>query len=1667
MAAMATPVCRNGCFILPPQLSPYPGHLQSFVFPWPPEKKSHCRLGFHSKISPALASISGTTTPHFSSHTHDRRRSATASAQTVLVDREEEKVTLPGLPSLPYSANSSLSVESWGSFYTGPYESKYWNSNRHFPYTVGYTSIKSYKGKQYLQKIEEGPDGPLFVVDVIGESKSFSSKSPQKVWNDVVEEDGQNVQGARHFGFQSPDVIKALQELPRLQKRSRKEEAFSAREPEVYNNSLSSIGEGQVSDTIQSDRDHESAQVEVLFEEDSEDDLGDEEMVEEDDEDDGEVAAAAEVHEEEEEEEDGVIEDDVLHDDHDVDDSHDHDLETDDDDDDEDDNERDPLSYNVYSSKRRVHADDDSPTFDDTGPLLNNFKQSFRSTHTGSSFDRFDSADEPYKEDIGVPSNDVYYPSEHGRSKVVGRVWRKGDSLAGHSSVGYGKQHGTERPAGEQRSLSHEGAQPRASAALSFNGSKSWDGPFTRKREENTKSSQMLLDLLQKWNKAKRWNREPGATVRGRVESKNLQSREDNEQQQDVSWGDERAFMSSSRRVSETNSSALKGNLNLRSYEGQEPIQSSPFSSESNEFVSDELSDVDESTDYAISKLFETVGKRETLRSGVQSPPSLGKLLVDSSRMVNHVEKSWSSGAISRPNGTVGYQQTRSELGDVAKQAREVDREGSQALNLADKRVNNADISAAEKMKDLGSESIQLIGRGVPTLAKKQAEEVRLIESVRKLVGSERYEDALLAVKSAKASNLDLQVDVYEALLGDVKLEAWQKQVFTHVEDGNSVLVSAPSGAGKSTVAECCLFRNFIEENRTLFVTPSENLAKEKLNMLGSIFGHRNVGGTRTRMQKDHKVVVLTLEMLAKMLQELNGPGGSEFRFFFEGVNMVVLDKLHTFSEAKYGTMWEEVFMLMDARIKVLALTLPANNEDQIVSWIGMNRGPCELVSSRVEPVLKRYFFCHGSGFFPLLDAKGVQLNDVLLESTGGYKNSMTKEQLESFFLSGYDKPSLKQALSLLADNAMLPAFVAFFNIKGCNDAMQDVFGALGEGLLSKQELAKLEAHWNELGETHPDLLKHLEQADREALRKGFAACHEGKLPAWQTFVLKLFQENILKLLIVTENILFHTEVVARTIILPATCKVMKDGVLPIRSVQALPLFGSAGRRGYDIEGNVVFLKNFYSGPSEAASLVLKNDLDIVSSFKPSYSLVLNLMAKYKLSKVKQLLGSTLHDVIYYNTHAKDKKLEEVDRKILDCLESKADFEVKLFQGLADVNKQKLADAAVFTRVDIRMTIHSASHNGNAFPGFLLAVVPDQAEPFYMVFGADNNFRLVPAGALDHVYTVESPPLDVLYKQLTGQPLQPPAIPPKESWTVEHDGTGGYICRGDSQTRQYVKLLMDYPVQLNVVKEGLQLRKEILLLDTQISNLIEKRRSLHTGKQFGETQLAGSTEVVNGGALELDDSDTWKEAMRLLKILEQVDALSLTESQGAHVKLKPLGMLISRLHNVDNELWLALVLTLSHVKQLPPGEFMAIVAATVPLETEVENLFNDQRDLLYRATRPLKEAFTMLEVLRKQVAALQGSYTPPLQFCTTFAGMVYAWARGKPGTVGFNLENTNDGEVAWKLKSVVRYANLISRACSQVSVDISEPNDFSSLSMLARKAEESLSRHLVAVDRSI
>jgi hypothetical protein len=81
---------------------------------------------------------------------------------------------------------------------------------------------------------------------------------------------------------------------------------------------------------------------------------------------------------------------------------------------------------------------------------------------------------------------------------------------------------------------------------------------------------------------------------------------------------------------------------------------------------------------------------------------------------------------------------------------------------------------------------------------------------------------------------------------------------------------------------------------------------------------------------------------------------------------------------------------------------------------------------------------------------------------------------------------------------------------------------------------------------------------------------------------------------------------------------------------------------------------------------------------------------------------------------------------------------------------------------------------------------------FYMTLCADNNFRLVPAGAIDHVYLEEEATVDTTFKKITGDVLQSPSIPPKEKWNVVPTGSSGYVAVGSKDTSILVDAILQH-----------------------------------------------------------------------------------------------------------------------------------------------------------------------------------------------------------------------------------------------------------------------------------
>ncbi|KAI5078150.1 hypothetical protein GOP47_0007974 [Adiantum capillus-veneris] len=1597
---------------------------------------------------------------------------ARAVVEEIAIEEEQEgvdEIDIFSIPTdLPWTVSSSLAVHSWGTIHNGPLEAKYFNPSKKFPYPVGFMSIKLYKGKEYCQFIEEGLQGPVFVVKeaVLGE---FKAESPQRVWSSTCKNGAVHVHGMRHFGFDSPEVIRVLQAM---HFQSKKFSNKGSEKPLFH--SMDVAAPADVS-SLRSSAKGDAKHLEFFFTETQTEKLNNDTdgiVASPDDVDDAFVHYEADKDDDENEFLDSInndgqhVEDEVsvnAYADNKVDEFPDNGthiskkLET-------ESNEMVHLITENFANERVERPMQRRKlTYSKRSFKAGSRKYTFSKGILGSQdvieqdLIKHDSVQENEKVKSLVTASQLLSIPSTGRQKTspseTKQIWRKGEGLSGYIP-GQNKQQATENirlveqmegfygvvpsygkqqqaaekmRSGEQVSgydktkwkrVVDKSYDCRASELLSNdNVLKASDNSILGAKEENFNSSKSLLGLLDKWNRSKELDRESQNLLEKGSLQVHIFQGEDVDLFKQMNVENKRAFS-----VPDSGSAS------------QEDL---PSENDDNAFLNDLCSNkfIDESTNVAISTLFETEGELHLLSNDGSQLSRKSKSMLDGVETMNQDRKSWKSASTSVNTAILD--------GGI---------NSAVDANLCGlKNSAQVGITMSNFSRELGREE-NIFGSLEDEIGrtKQAANGVRLIEDPKTFFSDKIFGNVLEKVKAMKLSEMAIMEDVYEEAILGFHLDSWQRQVLKELQDGNSLLISAPSGAGKSAVADYCILHNVVNEKRVLFVTPYEHLVTWNLHKFKCLLGEPNVGAmwTSTNMQENPSLVVITLKVLSSILHELNGPGESEFRFFFDGIDMVVLDKFCTFNEAKYGRLWEEVLMLLDTNISVVALTLPATNETQIAAWMSMSRGPCKLISCKSETVLKRYFFCCKDGLYPLLKPEGLQPNKNPYKARKVHGNSLSKDQLQSTPLSVFDRWSLKNTVNMLEAKGLLPAIVMFFDVKSCDDAMHDVLNEMDD-LLSVKEIEYVEAFLDNFESKHPRLRNQVERADRGGLLKGFAVYHEGKLTLWQDIVMELFQKNLIKLLFVTDSSLLQTDFAARTVVISEILKVTQNGVFFIPQGQFLQLIGRAGRRGVDIEGSIIFLESIHCGPKDAASL-LNNTFSYSSSFKPSYSLVANLMAKHNLSTVKTIVSRSFSIFHFFTEDTKARMLQELDQEFFGCLEQN----LKLFEGLMKVNRRKLSNAPIFTRVDMRMAKYSMSQSGKGLPGILLAVIPGSTELFYMVFGADNCFHLLPVRAVDHVYVNEVFPLDVVVKRETGQDLQPPLVPPKENWSVDEVNSFGYIASGNSQTEEYVKLMMEYhQVQPIIAKEALRIRKEIFVLEAQLSNLIEKRRMLQTG----------IFRLAEAATWQVHESEIWKEVMRILQVLEKVGAVCIIDSAEAYAKLNPLGMLISRLHDVENELWLAVALTSKHVKTLSSAEFAGFLATLIPRDPERESLSTPGKELAYRVTRSLKEEFSGLEVLRREVAMLQGSYSPSLQFDVGFAGLVCAWAQEEADTNNHYVIRSNDGDLAWRFRTIARLANTVHKACSQVLVGTPDRNQYRNLSSLAKEAEHRLLKHLIAL----
>jgi|FLOH01.1.fsa_nt_gi ATP-dependent RNA helicase HelY len=447
------------------------------------------------------------------------------------------------------------------------------------------------------------------------------------------------------------------------------------------------------------------------------------------------------------------------------------------------------------------------------------------------------------------------------------------------------------------------------------------------------------------------------------------------------------------------------------------------------------------------------------------------------------------------------------------------------------------------------------------------------------------------------------------------------------LEDGKSVLVAAPTGAGKTVVGEFAAHLAISVGKKCFYTTPIKALSNQKFQDLRAMFGDSNVGLLTgdTNINSEAPIVIMTTEVLRNMIYSSSSTL-SDLRY-------VVMDEVHYLADRFRGAVWEEILIHLPESAQIAALSATVSNAEEFGDWLQTVRGEMEVIVSEIRPIPLYQHVLFGSRLLDLFTS-GTKVNPEIIKlekeslrnvrSKYGESKSKNKWRETSQISPTVKALGRAEVVEKLDREGLLPAITFIFSRAQCDSAVKQCIAA-GLRLTSAEERSQIREVITEKCRTLPEddlvVLGYHEWVD--SLERGIAAHHAGLLPAFKESVEELFQRGLIKAVFATETLALGINMPAKTVVLEKLTKWNGQSHVSVTPGEYTQLTGRAGRRGIDIEGNAVILWNKDIDSASAAGLASTRTYPLKSSFKPTYNMTINLISQFGADRARTSLESS------------------------------------------------------------------------------------------------------------------------------------------------------------------------------------------------------------------------------------------------------------------------------------------------------------------------------------------------------------------------------------------------------------------------------------------------------------
>ena len=470
-------------------------------------------------------------------------------------------------------------------------------------------------------------------------------------------------------------------------------------------------------------------------------------------------------------------------------------------------------------------------------------------------------------------------------------------------------------------------------------------------------------------------------------------------------------------------------------------------------------------------------------------------------------------------------------------------------------------------------------------------------------------------------------------------LADFQRRAVQAIRSGANLLVSAPTGAGKTLVAEYAIEDAVRRGKRCIYTAPIKALSNQKYRDFRDD-PEINVGlmtGDVT-INPGAQVLIMTTEILRNAIFE--DPAA------LADIEYVVFDEVHYMDDVERGTVWEESLIFAPAGIRFICLSATIANIEELGDWIREIRShDLVTIESTTRPVpLGHHMYTARSGLFTSKALAKVR------KAEGGHAKTGTRRRKPGGRKRNgrdrhdpdADRLGFRSLLDELQEKDQLPALIFAFSRKDCQNL---AFYNQHRQLLTEEEHERMLTLQHELIELFQLGEGELKGEVLQLATHGIGYHHAGMLPVHKELVERMFTSGLLRMLFTTETFALGINMPARTVIFHSLRKF--DGVNFdfLRTRDYMQMAGRAGRQGIDSEGTVVSFLNPTSLREAPFNRILHGEVEPVSSrFRLAYSSILHLLDRIGRERLHEAWEKSFnqfqHRAKSENARARNKRIQ-------------------------------------------------------------------------------------------------------------------------------------------------------------------------------------------------------------------------------------------------------------------------------------------------------------------------------------------------------------------------------------------------------------------------------------------